>query len=96
VDRWGPLAGALITLLATLWYGRWLEGRLDELQSRLAERTEIEVALRVETQTWQAYVVSLKEAMIRAGIGDVPPPPKPVTVDRAGGRVEITNNKRRK
>lgn len=93
-DRWGPGVVALVALLGTIWYGRSLEGRAIGLQAQISERTQVEIALRTEVQTWQAYVVSLKEAMIRAGIRDLPPPPRPVTLTKSGGRTEITTEKK--
>lgn len=96
VDRWGPGAVALVTLLAVLWYGRQLEGRQAGLQAQVFECGERDSEMRMEIQTLEAYIVSLRERMILAGIKDIPPPPRPVTVRTgADGRPEITQKKRR-
>lgn len=84
VDRWGPLAVSLLTFLTFIGYA-WahgertaaLEGRAEGLQRQVDQRNQIEIALRTEVQTWQAYVIDLRSKMAAARI-QVPPPPLPV------------------
>lgn len=93
-DRWGPSVTSIVTLLACLWYMRQLEGQNAALQAQMTDRSNMEIALRAEIQTWQAYVVGLKEVMIKAGIREVPPSPRPVTLRRQpGGQAEVTNRR---
>lgn len=82
---WGPGVISLVTLLAVVWYGRFLEGRLVGLDDRVAEQ----MMLRQEIQTWQAYVVSLQRRMIETGIA-VPDSPRPVTLIKTGRRPKVS------
>lgn len=82
VDRWGPGAIALVTLLALiggLWYlgerTSRIEGEAATLHRVLEQRLSVEVALRAEVQTWQAYTVRLQTRMIEAKMTAVPDPP---------------------
>lgn len=72
---------ALVTLLAVVAYGWQSEGerglrdgRIVGLEAQISERIALEIALRSEVETWKAYVVSLKEVMIRSGLTPPPPP----------------------
>lgn len=95
VDRWGPGAISIVALLVTLWYGLQAEARSEEIRNLINSRNQMEIALRTEIQTWQAHVVSLKETMIKAGIQNVPPSPRPVIVRQsADGRPEVSNKRR--
>lgn len=90
IDRWGPGAIALVTLVVVLYYGGHQDGRAAGLEAQLAQSNEMQGALRGEVQTWQAYVVSLKEAMIRAGMHNLPEPPRPTVGSRPGVRPKTT------
>lgn len=92
MDRWGPGAIAVITLIAVIWYGRFLEGRQVEIDRQLSDRSELELSLRMEIQTWQAHVVTLKQRMIEAGIKNVPDSPKPIVL-RKDGKFTITTRR---
>lgn len=85
IDRWGP---ALVSVLALFvvcgisWaYAERIarvEGKLDAQQQELNRRVQLEIALRTEIQTWQAYVVVLQRTMVENGITNVPKPPNPL------------------
>lgn len=99
IERWGPCIISLISLFAVIGIG-WVDSsRISRLEGALDERNGMEIALRAEIQTWQAYVVNLQTLMIKHGIQDIPnspAPPNPVIVIDTGKRKEIINEKRRK
>lgn len=92
VDRWGPITVALITLLVVIALAWQYDSRLasqratiealqkqiDNANDYLSSRATLDVALRAELQTWQAYVVKLQLSLVQHGI-EVPDPPGSVS-----------------
>lgn len=82
IDRWGPGAIALLTLIAVVALG-WqyseriarTEGRYEAIQDQLKSRIELEGSLRQEIQVFQAHCVKLQQLMIQHGI-DTPDMPQ--------------------
>lgn len=80
IDKWGPGAIALITLLGVVAYG-WINGeRVSRLEGAVESRAQMEIALRMEIQTLQAHVVKLREEIQKAGIKLPLAPTVPTTV----------------
>lgn len=75
IDRWGPALVSVMTLFFLAVFGWSMSVKVSKIEGQLADKEQTELALRTEIQTLQAYVVSLKEAMIRAEI-ETPPTPK--------------------
>lgn len=86
VDRWGPGLISLFAMLGLIFYGWVTDQRIARLEGMVIARLEMEASLRMELQTWQAYVVVLQKRLIENGI-DVPDSP---TIS------ETTDNKNKK
>lgn len=84
IDRWGPALISVLALFVVCGIG-WtyagriasVEGQTYSLQQELNRRVQLEIALRAEVQTWQAYVVVLQKRIIEQGLS-VPDSPKPI------------------
>ena len=86
---------AILVVLAQERAKGRLEGIVSGLQSQVTERTAVEMELRGEVATWQAYVVKLHDAMIRSGV-EAPPTPQPVEIEpRTKWRRTTIQTKRR-
>jgi len=75
IDRWGPGVVALLAVIALVGYGWWtdqhiarLEGEIEEARHEIDRRMQVEVSLRTDIQTWEAYVVALHNSLIEARI----------------------------
>jgi len=83
VEKWGPCVVAVIALFAVIGIGWTTSSRMSKIEGHTYAHSTahdgMEIALRAEIQTWQAYVVSLQAIMIKNGIKDVPLPPKPLS-----------------
>lgn len=76
VDRWGPLAGALLSFIVLIYYAWMNDQRIARLEGMVQARLQMESDLRVEIQTWQAYVFGLQKRMIEEGVENVPDLPE--------------------
>lgn len=72
IDKWGPPLASVISLSIIIVFGWWYSNRIARLEGQVASREQNETNLRIEIQTLQAYVINLKETMIKAGIKEVP------------------------
>lgn len=66
----------LVTFMALILYAWKNDQRVSYNEGMIDSRLRMELALRTEIQTLQAYVVSLQKTMIERGIR-TPTPPKP-------------------
>lgn len=98
---WGPPVVVVVQLVVS-WAGARESAALhashtkridDRLRIEGSLRNEVGV-LRIEVGTWQAHVVALRERMIKAGISDLPPLPKPIEVRQDGERTEIISKEK--
>lgn len=80
VYKWGPGAVAIVTLVMVLLTNADLRERVAYLEGGVNSRANVEIAMRAEIQTWQAYVNVLRLRMAEAGVKDIPPPP-PMAAD---------------
>lgn len=74
---------AVLSLLALIYYAWMNDQRVARLEGMVAarlqvemERSRTEASLRIEIQTWQAYVFGLQKRMIEAGVENVPDLPE--------------------
>lgn len=82
VDRWGPLAVSVLSILALIYYAWMTDQRMARLEGMVEARLQMESDLRTEMQTWQAYVFGLQKRMIETGVENVPDLPESLTKGR--------------
>lgn len=96
IDRWGPGAISIVTLLFVVWFemshgeieaaaeARWLE-RANGLQKQIEAYSSMETRQNGELadriSILTAHVVTLRVELARAGV-KVPPMPTPVSADK--------------
>jgi hypothetical protein len=68
VDKWGPGAVAIVTFIALIYYAWMSDQRIARLEGMVEARLKMEASLRMEIQTTQAYVNSLRVTMTAHGI----------------------------
>lgn len=88
IDRWGPGAVSVLTLFFLAVFGWWYSSKVARIEGEVSARNQVEISMRMEIQTLQAYVVSLKETMIRSGIKDVPPMPDKQSIQQTTNKKE--------
>lgn len=77
VDRWGPAVLSVLSLFALCGMGWIYSTQIARLEGMVEARLQMEASLRMEIQTWQAYVSSLEKVMIESGL-QIPERPKPL------------------
>lgn len=68
VDRWGPGFVALTSFLALIFYAWMNDQRMAKLEGMVQARLQMESSLRMEIQTFQAYIVKLERTVTEHGI----------------------------
>lgn len=77
IHIWGPGAVALGALLALIFYAWMTDQRIARLEGMVEAEIQMHISLRMEIQTWQAYINRVEKYLIESGFEDVPKPPTP-------------------
>lgn len=89
IDKWGPAVASVISLSIIIVFGWWYSVRIARLEGQIISTEQNETNLRIEIQTLQAYVINLKETMIKEGIKGVPSYYPPIN---STGNKNLSNN----